>query len=109
MTANTLKVTDLASPTFAIGALGVSIGSPYNGGSNNNSADFSVSSTPGTCPVGTAANVTCYPVTFTATEGTTSSHVTESACIDVTVASDPGTYKDTCAGGTNRRPSIWSS
>ncbi|MGB8682473.1 MAG: SBBP repeat-containing protein [Candidatus Binatus sp.] len=101
VTVNVLKVTDLASPTFAIGALGVSIGSPYNGGSNNNSADFSVNSTPGTCPVGTAANVTCYPVTFTATEGTATSHVTESACIDVTVASDPGTYANACAGGTN--------
>jgi hypothetical protein len=101
VTADTLKVTDLASPTFGIGALGVSIGAPYNGGSNNNSADFSVSSTPGSCPVGTAANVTCYPVTFTATEGTATSHVTESACIDVTVASDPGTYANACAGGTN--------
>jgi hypothetical protein len=106
VTANVLKVTDLASPKFAIGALRVSIGStaspaPYNGGSNNNAADFSVSSTPGACPVGTAANVTCYPVTFTATEGTTSSHVTESACVDVTVTSDPGTYANACAGGTN--------
>ena len=106
LTANVLKVTDLAFPTFGIGALGVSIGSTanpatYNGGSNNNAADFSVSSTPGACPVGTAANVTCYPVTFTATEGTTSSHVTESACVDVTVTSDPGTYANACAGGTN--------
>jgi predicted outer membrane repeat protein len=105
VTANVLKVTDLASPTFAIGALGVSIGAPYNGGSNNNAADFSVSSTPGTCPIGTAANVTCYPVTFTATEGTTSSHVTESACVDVTVMSDPGTYANACAAGTNA-PSV---
>jgi hypothetical protein len=103
VTANVLKVTDLASPTFGIRALGVSIGTPYNGGSNNKAADFSVSSTAGTCPVGTAANVTCYPVTFTATEGTPSSHVTESACIDVTVASDPGTYANACAGGTNAR------
>ncbi len=101
VTANVLKVTDLASPTFAIGALGVSIGAPYNGGSNNNAAAFSVSSTAGTCPAGTAANVTCYPVKFTATEGTSSSHVTESACVDVTVASDPGTYANACAGGTN--------
>ncbi len=101
VTANVLKVTDLASPKFAIGALGVSIGAPYNGGSNNNAAAFSVSSTPATCPVGTAANVTCYPVKFTATEGTSSSHVTESACVDVTVASDPGTYANACAGGTN--------
>ncbi len=101
VTANVLKVTDLASPAFAIGALGVSIGTPYNGGSNVNAADFSVSSTPGTCPLGTAANVTCYPVTFRASEGTLISHVTESSCVDVTVASDPGIYANDCASRTN--------
>ncbi|MGA9724792.1 MAG: beta-propeller fold lactonase family protein, partial [Candidatus Binatus sp.] len=106
VTANVLKVTDLAEPptsvsTFAAPtALGISIGSaahpaPYNG------VGFSVGSIPGTCPVGTAANVTCYPVTFTATAGTTGSHVTESACEDVTLTSDPGTYANACAGGTN--------
>ncbi len=106
VTANVLKVTNLAALTIDIEALGVSIGStanpaPYNGGGNNNAADFSVSSTPGTCPAGTATNVTCYPVTFTATAGSTGSHVTESACVDVTVTKDPGTYANACSPGTN--------
>jgi len=40
-------------------------------------------------------------VTFTPTGGSPSAPMRESACIDVTVASDPGTYANACAGGTN--------
>jgi len=109
VTANTLKVTDLAEPptsvsTFAAPtALGVSFGSTAHPGTygGTNPGDFTVSGATGTCPAGAAANVTCYTVTFTPSAGSPSAPVTESACIDVTVASDPGSYANACAGGTN--------
>jgi hypothetical protein len=102
-TANVLKVTDLASPTFGIGALGVSIGSAANAGAYGGTmpGDFSVSGATGKCPAGAAANVACYTVKFTPSQGSPSAPVTESACIDITVASDPGSYANACAGGTN--------